>query len=42
MTYLQPHDFEAQIASLTAKPTFLALSFLTSCEHTQSRLNKDI
>ena len=42
MTYLQPHDFESQNLSRTAKPAFVPLSFLTSCEHTQKRLNKEM
>lgn len=42
MTYAQPRDFEYQSAPHSAKTSFVPLPFLTSCEHTQRRLNKEM
>ncbi|WP_299882779.1 Crp/Fnr family transcriptional regulator [uncultured Sulfitobacter sp.] len=42
MTYAQPRDFEYQSAPHSAEPRFVPLPFLTSCEHTQRRLNKEM
>ena len=42
MTYAQPRDFEFQNNLRGATSRFVPLPFLTSCEHTQRRLNKEM
>ena len=42
MTYAHSRDFEYQSVLRGAEPRFVPLPFLTSCEHTQRRLNKEI
>lgn len=42
MTYAQTRDFEFPNALRKAEPRFVPLPFLTSCEHTQKRSNKEM
>lgn len=42
MTYAQPTDFDHHSIPPGAKHGFVPLPFLTSCEHTQKRLNKEM
>ena len=42
MTYAQPGDFQRQSMPHRPNQGFVPLPFLTSCEHTQRRLNKEM